>query len=91
MTINKQNLPTSYITEIVLPGLVEPTGLQINQRPLPLQPKERPLSRWRPQASRSPSSRCAEASIPVNQRSHLCQGMTLLALFERLDLVCPRA
>jgi len=35
MTINKQNLPTTHITEIVLPGLVEPTGLQINQRPLP--------------------------------------------------------
>ena len=45
MTIDNQNASSTQITVIILPGLVEPTGLQIKQRTLPAPAKGEALIR----------------------------------------------
>ncbi|MEK8108335.1 zinc-binding dehydrogenase [Micromonospora sp. M12] len=59
----------TMITEVVLPGVVEPDGLLLHRRAVPVPARGRRSSRSRPPASRSPSSRCATTSTPASRSS----------------------
>ena len=71
------------VTEIVMPGLVEPTGLLVQERALPAPDRARCWCGWRRPGSRSPSSRCAAASTTTSRRSRSCPATTWSARSRR--------